>query len=316
MTQSTGMTLDLSGDGKGEEIATGLLPTPAEMGLATDANDHVITDPVAINKVAAALATSEPENDPMMEAPPDTSVRLLAGYVAADGARSTDVEIRDLRGRDEEVIAKAVATGDTGRFIDAVVRCGVVRIGTVEDEKGLRAALDSLLIGDRNLLCMEIRRLAYGDTMELSVVCPLCSHQFGIIYSFRNDVPIKPWAPEGDPETRLFSVTAPSGAVVTIRSIDGTAQKKVFTPDNIRDRSDEERNTLLLAELIRDIDGRAVLGTAQILDQTSRDRRFLLKWIAENQPGPNYAGVMQECPDCQREFALGAVDMYQMFRGA
>lgn len=315
MTQSTGMALDLSANGGGEEIITGL-PSPTDMGISTDADNHIITDPEAINRLAKTLDVEQPEDDPVIGPVPDGTVTLLAGYVDAEGTRHTDVEIRELRGRDEETMAKAIATGDTGRFIDSVVRAGVTRIGTVEDPKAIVTALDSLLVGDRALLVMEIRRMAYGDTMELSVTCPMCTHQFDIMYSFRNDVPIKPYEPEGgDLSSRMHTVTMPSGAMVRIRALDGAGQKKVFTPGNLRDLNDEQRNTLVLAELVDSINGKSVLGTAQILDQTSRDRRALLKWVVD-QPGPDYAGVMQDCPNCDREFVLGEVDMYQMFRGA
>lgn len=308
------LTVDLSPEGAGQEVLVDShgLPTPKAMGV-----EDVITDPDVVNAVTARAMRGDDE-EPVISGPPDGSVTLLAGYVDGDGVRHTSAEIRELRGRDEEVLARAVATGDTARFIDAIVRTGVVRIGDVEDDLTLKRALDSLLLGDRALICLQVRRLAYGDTMELDIVCPLCQHEFVIGYSFSEDVPLKAFAVEGedDPTIREFPVVCPSGSKVTLRLVDGLAQKKVYTPENITKKNDEERNTILLAEVISEIDGVPLRGSRAVLDMPARDRRFLLKWTVDGQFGPQYDKVEQECPDCQRSFPLGVIDIYQMFRGA
>lgn len=309
------MTLDLSADGAGVENRGGKkdttgFPTPTEMGVVSN-------DPATVNAITARVM-AEDVVEPVISGPPDGSVTLLAGYIDKDGNRFTSVEIRELRGRDEESLARALATGDMSRFTDAVVRSGVTRIGDIEDEAGLKAALDTLLIGDRSYLCLEIRRMAYGDTIDLTLGCPYCSHSFEGEYSFSGDVPIKQFAIEGfdDLSERAYKVTCPSGASVTIRPMDGAAQKRIYTPENIRTKNDEERNTLLLADLIIDIDGKPVNGVTMINSQKSRDRRFLIKWIISSQPGPQYDKAEVECPECTRSFPVGALDLVQMFRGA
>lgn len=329
MTQ--GMTLDMSSGGGGQEVsALGAdhLPTPAAMGV----EGVVSSDPSTVNAITAnALADDDEPEDAVITPPPDGSVELLAGFVDEHGVRHTDVEIRELRGRDEETLARAAAAADTGRFIDTICRVGVIRIGDIEDEAGLKKALDTLLLGDRALLCMEIRRLAYGDVIELDVRCPLCDHVGETDYSFSQDVPRKAFGVEiADPHDikaapvavddlaqREYQLTCPSGAVVNIRSIDGTAQKKVYTPENLRRKTSEECNTLLLVELISTINGAPLRGDRVIQDQTSRDRRYLLSWVtASSNFGPQYDKVEAECSECLRTFPVGVVDLYQMFRGA
>lgn len=322
MTQSTGMTMDLSAGGKGEVVVNETddsgLPTPAAMSAA----DAVNTDPDAVNAITARVLATEKADDPVMTVPPlDGRITLAAGYVTPDGERVTEVQLRELRGRDEEAMSKALSSGDVARYVDTIVRCGVERIGDdvngITDEKELRAALNTLLIGDRAQIVLEIRRLAYGDTMEMSLTCPFCDEAVTVEYSYGNDVPMKPFSVPGETDLarRSYDVKMPSGKTAKIRLIDGAAQKAVYTPDNLSKKSDEERNTMLLTELVESIDGRPVVGNRQILDQTSKDRRCLLKWVTDTQPGPEYDKVEQECAGCSRSYPVGEVSLYQMFRG-
>lgn len=305
-------------------MATGLALDFANGGQEVDLGDElesrapvlpdVETQPDAVNALTARALEEETE-DFTIKGPPDGSAQLIAGYVDPTGTRWTSVEIRELRGRDEEAMARAMATGDLVRWIDAILRAGIVRIGEVEGEKDLKAALDTLLVGDRDLLVLQVRRMAYGDTIRLSVKCPFCEDLFDVDYSFSEDVPLKAFEVEGvtDRNQRLFDIELPSGVVAEIRLVDGKAQKTVYTPENAQ-KTDAELNTLLLAELIVSLDGKAVRGVGPVLDLTVKDRSFLLKWLSESQPGPQYGDVRQECPKCVREFPL-VVSLREMFRG-
>lgn len=312
MTQVTGpMRLDFEAGGKevmDELGGDGLPAVPAE--LAVDPG----LQPEKFNAVTAAILSDKPE-DFTIEGPPDGSVTLIAGYVDPSGNRFTNAEVRELRGRDEEMLARAWATGDMVRYIDAILKVGVVRVGEVTDEKELAKALDTLLLGDRDLLVMQVRRLAYGDTMRLEVKCPFCEADFTVDYSFSDDVPLKPFTVEGsgDRSQRVFDIELPSGSVAEIRLVDGKAQKVVYAPENLK-KTGEELNTLLLKELVVSIDNVPTRGAAPFLDMPTRDRRHLLNWLGENQPGPQYDDVKQECPDCTREFPL-VMTLGVMFRG-
>lgn len=305
---AAGMTLDF--DNGGLEVpldpALDALPVPGRGPMQVTADD-----PDRLNAVSAAVL-AEPEEDILIEGPPDGSARLLAGFVDEEGSRWTEVTIRELRGRDEEHLERAYATNDMGRYIDAIVKAGVVQLGPLEESKELHKALDTLLIGDRDLLVMQVRRLAYGDTQRLTVRCPFCESQFKVDYSYSKDVPLKQFEVD-DKSQRLYDVQLPSGAVCEARLVDGKAQKLVYTPENMK-RTEAELNTLLLTELLVSLDGRPVKGVGPVLDMRSKDRLHLLRWLVDNQPGPQYGDVKQECDNCTREFPL-VMTLREMFRG-
>lgn len=272
-------------------------------------------DPDRFNAVTAAVLGEDTTEDFSIKGPPDGSVSLIGGYVTEDGQRYTSAEVRELRGRDEEAIERALATGDMTRYIDAIVRAGTVRVGEVTEERELAKVLDKLWLGDRDLLVLQIRRSTYGDKQKLTVKCPHCQEQFEVQYSYSEDVPLKGVEIEGwtDKSQRLFDVECPSGALVELRVVDGAAQKKVYAGENLK-KTDAELNSMLLRELITSIDSAPVRGMGPILDLSSRDRAFLLKWLVNAQPGPQYDEVEQECPECLKSFPL-VMTIREMFRG-
>ena len=307
---TAGMALDF--DNGGAEVpldpALDSLPVP---GREQQQLPDPETNPDGFNAITASVLGDD-EDDILIEGPPDGSARLLAGFVDADSNRWTECTVRELRGRDEEQLERAFATGDMGRYIDAIVKAGVVSIGPVEEAKELTKALDTLLIGDRDLLVLQIRRMAYGDTQRLNVRCPFCETAFEVDYSYSNDVPLKQYDVD-DRNQRLFDVDLPSGAVCEVRLVDGRAQKLVYTSENVK-KTESELNTLLLTELLVSLDGKPVRGPGPVLDMPMRDRLHLLRFLVERQPGPQYGDVKQECADCAREFPL-VMTLRDMFRG-
>lgn len=304
----TGMVMDFANGGVEATLDDDGLPQTDGEGRPPlpDAD----TQPEQLNAITARVLA--PDDDVTISGPPDGSVQLFAGYVDQDGNRWVDAEVRELRGRDEEAMARALATGDLTRYIDAIVRAGTVRVGEIEDPKELQKALDSLLVGDRDMLVLQTRRLAYGDELRLDVKCPFCEATFEVNYLFGSDIPLKQFTATEDRSQRLFDIELPSGGAAEIRLTDGKAQKLIFTTENSK-KTDAEINTLLLTELLLSYNGKPVRGVGPVLDMAVKDRAHLLEWLMDNQPGPQYQDVKQECPDCLREFPL-VVSLRDMFR--
>ena len=256
----------------------------------------------------------DPDDEPKyMPDIPDGSVTLAAGYVDADGECTRDAEVRELTGVDEEAMGKKDATGNLARFIDVIVRRGTVSIGGRDATKEM---LDSLLIGDRDVLALAIRRATYGDTLRLPLVCPSCEHEFEVDYDLTDggDIPSKPYTHGAE---RSVTVELTRGRSATVGLVDGAIQKIVFTNDR-KNLSNAETNTLILSRtLLAYHDGR---GPVSMVDRPRiarnmgmRDRAALVKAMIEAQPGPQYDDLKQECPNCAETLPL-AVDYGMLFR--
>lgn len=249
---------------------------------------------------------------PLVPDVPDGMVTLKAGYLNADGDLLLDAEVRELTGADEEAMAKADATGNLTRFVDVIIERGTVSIG---GEPASKRMLDSLLIGDRDLLALAIRKVTYGRTMRLPLICPKCKDNFDVDYDLDADIPIKDYA---HGSSRVLTVELTKGRQAVAAQFTGSIQKAVHNSEAIK-LNGAEINTLLLGQcLLQYNNGRTGLTPvrdAAHLARTMglRDRHRLLSALVEAQPGPKYEDVKQDCPNCEESFPL-VIDYSVLFR--
>lgn len=262
---------------------------------------------------AVAAAVMDGSDALTIPAPPGGYVDLPGGYIDKEGKRHVTCEVRELNGRAEEAMARALASGDLTRYVDTIIKHGVIQLGpVVGPEELLSSELDGLLLGDRAFLVMAIRQVTFGDVMRLDVTCPFCEHEFQVDYSFSQDVPVRGMEA---PEIRERTVSLQSGAEAKIVIPTGRVQKLIYTAENLK-KTGEELNTLLLSECIKEYERKPLRGISQVADIRMRDRRELLNLLEDNQPGPRYGDVKQTCdPEdgCGREFPL-VIDVRTMFR--
>jgi hypothetical protein len=124
-----------------------------------------------------------------------------------------------------------------------------------------------------------------------------------------NDIPIKKLE---NPETRRHKVQL-RNSVATVRLAIGEDQDAIFGKSNL---TVPEANTLLLSKCVLEIDGKPLLGGAAMQtakNMGSGDRRTILDFLSENQPGPRYEGVKVNCASCEREVTLN-IRLADLFR--
>lgn len=262
-------------------------------------------DPEAANRAVAAALASTASDTPLIDLPPDGAVELPGGYIhPADHQLYTNAEVRELTGVDEEMLAKPEVTKNLGRFTQLLLQRGVTRIGPFENPDN--NLLGSLLVGDRDMLLVAIRRSTYGDDLEMSVNCPACSEQLDLKYDLATDIPVKKM---DDPLDRQFVHVLKSGRKVTAKLAVGVDQEAILNATN---KTVPELNTLLLSRCIVD-DAGVPLGIEGVRALGIQDRQNLLKEITDRQPGPKYQSLDIECPVCAKEFPLG-LSLYDLFR--
>ncbi|HET7110108.1 MAG TPA: hypothetical protein VFI41_04510 [Gemmatimonadales bacterium] len=262
-------------------------------------------NPDAANQAVADIFAASTRDTAVIEDPPDGSVELPGGYIhPADGKLYAEAEVRELTGVDEEMLAKPEVTKSLGRFTQLLLQRGVTRIGPFENPSN--SIIGSLLVGDRDMLLVAIRRATYGDDLEMEVGCPACGEQLDLKYDLGKDIPVKQME---NPLERAFTYTTKKGRQLQANLAVGVDQEAILNASN---KTVPELNTLLLSRCVMDKAG-VPLGVEGIRALGIHDRRELLKQITERQPGPKYQSLDITCPVCAKEFPL-SLTLYDLFR--
>jgi hypothetical protein len=228
---------------------------------------------------------------------PETDVVILPGGLVRKDEVVKTVEVRELTGEDEESLAKASQSANPFTFLDRLLRCGVTRIGTSNDEK----LLSQMLIGDREAVILGIRKATYGSEIKVNEwTCPDCSNTADLTFSV-DDIPVTKL---DDPDEAVFTVPLRKGGKAKIRLANGEDQLAVFDKPNL---TQAQRETIMLSRCvisITDSSGSEKLMAAfPSMSRTMSvpDRHTILTALAERQPGPKYNQVKFDCVNCSKE---------------
>lgn len=270
----------------------------------------------AAAKVAAG-ASSEAEPPPVFVDPTDGPITLLAGFrrstVTPEGTVFETVRkawVRELNGEDEEKIARARLSGEPMDFMQAVLECGLVKLGDLPPTKD---DLNALVLGDRDYILMEIARATYGDRIEYAgIQCPHCGETFDVGLSVKEDIPVKRL---DNPDEWTFEVRLKKDRVASV-SLPTNAVSRALAEAE----TGAEANTVLIANSVQTIKGPkgeiVVGGDKDVARKLSvADRQALVDAMYSRMPGPQYNGVKfnHEPGGCGEEVRLG-VTLADLFR--
>jgi hypothetical protein len=286
--------------------------------VATDLNTEGYTNPLA-NPSASNAAIAAILNDnggqvakPEITLPAGGNFSLPGGYVLGGDYASVryDADVRELTGADEEAMTKA-RSGGLGKYIATLLSAGTVSVG---GEQASTTLLSNLLLGDRDMLLLEIRRATYGDEIVWDrYSCPFCGEEFRLSVTL-DEIPIRRLE---DPSARIFEVALRKNRKAFVRLPVGSDQEALLA---VADRlSDSEQNTLLLSRVLISVveaDGteNAVSGNPEFARSLGiADRQTILDTIEKKQPGPQYNDVKFLHDSCGKEVPLyiSAGDLFQ-----
>jgi hypothetical protein len=249
---------------------------------------NAASNPAMANNLVAQ-ATAEPEKvvQPAAITPPlETLVTLPGGYVNAAGEVVKTAEVRELTGRDEEVITKA---SSLNKVFPTILARGVVSVGT---EKATEELLDKMLAGDRDALLLGIYKATFGPTAELICWCGGCNDSKEVEVSVDADIHSKVLV---DPVSdRRFTVFGKDKEFL-VQLPTGYTQKEITANT---DKTMAELQTILLEQTVLEIDGNPVISKTQIQNLGIMDRRKIGEEISKRAPGPQFDDVTIDCPDC------------------
>lgn len=248
-----------------------------------------------------AMKEELPTYEPQIKAPSDTTVELPGGYLTPTGEVIRTAEVRELTGKDEEVIAKS---SSMGKAILTVLQRGTVKIGDLDaDEK----VLDSLLAGDRDAILLGILRATFGSKVETGVYCSGCQAIKEVEIDTDRDIKTRVLV---DPiEDRVFKVKGRKGELL-VQLPTGRLQKELILNS---DKTAAELNTLVLEQTVLKINDIDVLSKSQVQNLGVADRRTVTEEINKRAPGPQFEDMTIKCPDCESEVTV-PVNLGTLFR--
>ena len=280
------------------------MTTAVDAGINPDAANQMIAGALAETSAPAVAAIPAPKILP----PPEKSVELIGGVVnQLEGTSETLAVVRELTGSDEEALTSPSLARSVPKYLGALVARGTETIG---GKKPTQDQLDSLLIGDRELLLLAIRKATYGIELELITQCGHCDAKDEDFVFDLDDIVVKP-AGSLDEVMYGFEVNLPSGITARVSLPTAADQDAIMSAGN--DKSEGELNTLMLSRVIRQLDGQPLYSPGQVKAMTIRDRRTILLEINKRTPGPQIGEVKRTCGACEKEFDLnlGLLDLFR-----
>jgi len=148
----------------------------------------------------------------------EATVNLLGGLVLDDGRRLDQVGLRRLSGREEDWLARHHGVSNAKAVTDVLAAC------MLQSELGLttRRLAQELLVGDRDFLMIQLRRLTLGDQIAAVYTCPACASKMDVSIDL-SDVPS-----EISPQSQsIYELQLARDRVVRFRLPNGADQESV-----------------------------------------------------------------------------------------
>jgi hypothetical protein len=244
-------------------------------------------DPELVKSLVESVMSMQEEPEEKVEesdvvAPPEVVFELPGGlHLPGMGVQKT-IEVRELSGHDEQAISRVKTNSALSQEI--LLR-GIVSIGDLTPSKDF---VNAMLAGDRDFALLKIFTVTFGPEVTVNRYCPSCDTDVPVTINLDEDVPVR----ELKDEDRYFEVKGRRSTMkVTLPT--GITQAALQDAGN---KTYSELSTILLANTVLEIDGRSVLGEADVLSMPVKDRRVAAEAIAEKTPGPRLQDIVKPCP--------------------
>jgi len=259
-------------------------------------------NPALANKaVQEAMVEKPQEVEIRITTPSDTVVNLPGGYITSAGEVTTEAEVRELNGRDEEEISKA---STLGKALLTILKRGTVRIG---NEPVTEQMLDKLLSGDRDMLLLGIFRATFGNVAHLGGYCGSCADTKDVDVEIDKDIKVKVLVDSLN--DRRFTVKG-KALEYTVELPTGVTQRELMLS---ADKTVAELNTLLLEQTVTKIGEAPVVSKMQVQNLGLTDRRKIVDEINKRVCGPQFEDLTLACPDCEGEVRV-PISLGTLFR--
>lgn len=256
-------------------------------------------DPETATMLSEQALQSE---QPVIEEAPVGQVELPGGWISPEGDLHRLAVVNELTGLGEERLARIDPVANLPLLLNTFIECSLDNIG---GHKPTPEMLRDLLIGDREALLLGIRIATYGEHLEMHISCPSCRAEEDLAIELNKDIPVKTMK---TPEVRRYDVELRGGRVAIVQPATSGIQDDVWDVK----KSAAEMKTATLERCIISLDGMPV-GHREAQALGLGDRKTVLDFLEEIQPGPDYEGVRLPCQACGEEFRV-RLDLTDLFR--
>ncbi|MEU6667874.1 hypothetical protein [Streptomyces sp. NPDC046727] len=237
---------------------------------------------------------------------------LPGGYWDDEGRLHRQFELTAMTGREEELLVRR-DTDSASLVTEVLSRC-LRRLGSIAPVTP--EVVRGLLVADRQFLLLQLRRVAFGDLVRGSLLCPWpdCGRRVSLEFSLA-DVPVEEAADHAPVHSMTLSAEARDDgeaacAEVHFRLPDGSDQEDLsgLLADN-----EAEALTLLLSRCILRIGPYEPPGDQRVAALSPRARAEIEERM--ERLAPRVEQTMEtECAECTRTF-LVPFDVQRFFFG-
>jgi len=248
-----------------------------------------------------AMALNQAMSDPVpkIQAAPEVTTELFRGIKnPITGEWDTAAIVSELTGEDEEALAAMDDDDDVlyAQYMAALLKRSVVSIGDTL-VKSNPSIIDSLIIGDRDMLFLATVKATYGSIREYQVNCPHCRQSNDALIDLNdfNNREVK-----ADPKN-LLEVTLKDGTICKFNLVTGADSQYVSK----HAKSIPEQNTFLISRCSVWEDGTQPKDTMVWAKKLGmKDRAKIIDKLLAAQPGPEIKEVDAHCAHCEKPFPI------------
>lgn len=223
---------------------------------------------------------------------------LPCGYLDATGVLHTEVEVREITGAEEDMLASK-SVPPARKMGELITRC-LTRVGMITEPVKMHEVTQSLPVGDRVYLIFALRRVTFGDEYSFQDECPSEDCKRKSLYSIDLSTLEKKDMP--DRMKRVFTAKLPSGKDVTYRTMYGADEERVAKFS----RTDDAISQTMLLRLEMLAGEPPTLKSVKALGMKDRQA---IRALFEAVDGGVDTTVEMECPVCghafERELDIG-----------
>lgn len=214
---------------------------------------------------------------------------LPCGYLSPDGTLHTELVLREMTGREEDLLASK-KTPATKKMNELFVRC-IERLGSLTSKDQIAAAVPELLLGDRTYLMFAIRRVTLGDEYPFRHRCPSCQKESLYIVDL-SEMKIQEMK---DPRKRIYDGVLSNGMTYRFHLLTGRDEAKLAEVND----SERKLTQAMLAKLDMLNERPASFDLLQNLSSGVRNE---LRTKFDEVDGGVDTEMEIVCPKCEHEF--------------